>query len=273
MRLRKGTACSIGVAVALTIGLATQAAAQVTSDQRIRIVKEVPGDVVVRVDTVLMRDTLRITRVDTVTRTVTFFDTVSVETMPGFLTRRDGFYLGFAGGPAAVGFFGQNSLQTGNSNGWTAQGQIGWERSDMPLGLRIDAGYIGLGETPAHAFMGAQPDMYQAGANAKLHLPNLARRAFPWFQPYVTAGVNALYYKGLRVEAEPGTAGTGPNNVIYSGDSYETRFGWNAGLGLNMAWGRTQLFLEGRGISFTPPNAAHTARVFPVTLGVNWFSF
>lgn len=265
-------AFSIGVAAALTVGLATQATAQVTSDQRIRITKEVPGDVIIRVDTVYLRDTLRVTRVDTVTRSVTFFDTVTVETMPGFLTRRGGMYMGFAAGPVSVGLTGSSNLRQGNSNGKTAQVQLGWEQPNTPVGFRLDAGYIGLAESSAHSFMGAQPDIWQASANGKLLLPNLSRRAFPWFSPYVTGGVNGLYYKALRVQMEPGNANiTGPNNTAYSGDSYETRFGWNAGVGLNMAWGGTALFLEGRAINWSVPDATGTLRVYPITLGVNWF--
>jgi hypothetical protein len=53
-------------------------------------------------------------------------------------------------------------------------------------------------------------------------------------------------------------------------DSWHSRGGWNAGGGVSMLWGHSELFVEARVMSFKPTDAPN-ARMVPVVLGFNWY--
>jgi hypothetical protein len=90
----------------------------------------------------------------------------------------------------------------------------------------------------------------------------------------------------------PGTIINGQNVAFFvpGEDNWHSRGGWNAGGGLSMFWGHTELFVEARVIGFKPRSvdinnftinnvngvntvnfSAPQARQVPVVLGVNWY--
>jgi hypothetical protein len=56
---------------------------------------------------------------------------------------------------------------------------------------------------------------------------------------------------------------------VSSGD-WSDKWGWNAGGGLSVHWGRTEVFVESRLISFKPANTP-AGRQVPFVLGFNWY--
>lgn len=86
----------------------------------------------------------------------------------------------------------------------------------------------------------------------------------------------------------PGTVINGQNVAFFvpGEDNWHSRGGWNAGGGLSMFWGHTELFLEARVIGFKPRSSdfnivgvngqtlnfsAPQARQVPVVFGLNWY--
>jgi hypothetical protein len=66
------------------------------------------------------------------------------------------------------------------------------------------------------------------------------------------------------------------SNVFLIGDdSWHGRGGWNAGGGVSMFWGATELFLEARVLGFKPREVLgvrpNQARQVPVVFGLNWY--
>ena len=143
MTLRLTTTSALALVAALTIS--TEAFGQAQSDRRIPVRKgETPAPA--RTDTVVMRDTIRITTVDTVT--VTRRDTViqRVEVAPP-PTPFGRFYAGLQGGAVMP----IQALNIPHSPGFQAGALLGWDSYRAPLGLRLDGGYSRFGEESAYA--------------------------------------------------------------------------------------------------------------------------
>ena len=63
------------------------------------------------------------------------------------------------------------------------------------------------------------------------------------------------------------------NNLAFfrvGDDSWHSHGGWNAGGGVSMMWGHSEMFLEARVMGFNPDHAS-SARQVPVTFGFNWY--
>ena len=207
---------SSGIAAALSVGIAATVGAQATSSTRIPVVKEAAGEVVTRVDTVMMTrvDTVRVYRTDTLriageamTNTVTRYDTVTVETMPGYIRRPGGWYFGLGGGA----LYPWGSIERAQMPGYAFQAQMGIDPVGSPLGLRLDANWARPNEMADFAGNRARPEILNLSADAKLKLP-LFTRALPNFSLYAIGGGNYIRYKDLLIQLNEPTAGTLPNN-------------------------------------------------------------
>jgi len=272
----------IGVAAAVTFGVAASAAAQTParSDRVIRVTKDAAGEVV-RVDTVMVyrTDTLRVYRTDTMrvnvtvpgpvtvttnTVTVTHYDTVTVQAMPSWMHRASGMYFGLAAGPT----FSNGALHEATDVGPSAQLQVGYDAKSLPLGIRLDANYGDLNQARGYFSFAPNATVVNTALDLKLKTGNLNNR-FP-ISAYVLGGGNYIRYKDLLIQLNETTAGTIGNNVAPVDAAWHDKFGWNAGGGLAYGWGSHQVFVESRLISFKAENANRAGQI-PLMIGVNWY--
>ncbi len=248
-----------------------------TSTKRIPISKEgtVTRTRAGRVDTVTVfkTDTLRLQGApapavhDTVrlTNTVTRVDTVTVTPPAPPIRLPNGFYFGLAGGVSAP----NGALFTPNSAGPSAQAQFGWQNAKQVLGVRGDINWTKPGEDSQFSNLQADPDVLNFSIDAKAQLPYLTHTfgATHRFAIYGLGGYTYTMFKNLpmRVDSPSGAA------VFSRGvGSWKNVNGWNAGGGVSLSWGRSELFLESRVLAFDPSNAPQ-ARQIPFMFGMNWF--
>jgi hypothetical protein len=249
------------------------------SSRRIPISKEAPGDMATtaRTDTVTVykTDTLRLStttppRVDTVrtTNTVTVHDTVTVAPVMKPMRLPGGLYFGLGGGVMAP----NGSIYNPNNSGPTVQAQLGWQGAKNVLGLRIDGNWNRPGQDAAYAAYQVQdPTIINVNGDVKLNLPFFTHLVglSPRFNLYGIGGGSYINYKNLPIRiTAPG--GVGPANVAPGVDSWESHWGWNAGGGASLAFGRTEVFFETRVIAWTT-DASPQARQMPFVLGVNLY--
>jgi hypothetical protein len=256
-----------------------------TSTKRIPISKEgsAPGQMARggRVDTVTVfkTDTLRMEAPaaapvhDTVrvTNTLTVHDTVQLAPRPQPVRLPNGFYIGLAAGVSAP----NGALFNPNSAGPSGQLQLGWQGAKQMLGLRGDVNWAKPGEDAFFQGFQADPDILNFSADAKLQLPFLTHMfgATHRFGIYGIGGYTHTMYKNLpmRIDASAGCpipAG-GACFVAGTGD-WTHQNGWNAGGGLSLTWGRTEIFLESRVLAFDPSNAPQSRQI-PFMFGMNWY--
>ncbi|HEX8944678.1 MAG TPA: hypothetical protein VF785_16180 [Gemmatimonadaceae bacterium] len=272
-----GALLVLGSAVAF--GQDTTQTRRPTSTKRIPISKEGTSAGVVsrrgRVDTVTVykTDTLRVEAApamavhDTVrvTNTVTRVDTVTVTPPPRPVRLPNGFYFGLAGGVSAP----NGALFTPNSAGPSAQAQLGWQGAKQLLGVRGDVNWTKPGEDSRFSGLQADPDIINFSADVKLQLPFLTHTfgTTHRFGIYGIGGYTYTMFKNLpmRIDSPPGTA------VFSRGSgSWDHQNGWNAGGGLSLGWGRTELFIESRVLAFDPSNAPQSRQI-PFMFGMNWY--
>jgi hypothetical protein len=263
-----GAAAMVAISASL---VAAQSTGVPKSTRRIPISKEAPGEVM-RTDTVTVykTDTLRVTeqlpgRVDTVRNTVIRVDTVIPPAPPVRLP--GGLYFGLAGGVSAP----NGALFNVNSAGPSFQAQLGWQGAKNLLGLRADVNYAQPGEDSRFASFQADPDILNFSADAKLQLPFFTHLmgAQHRFALYGIGGYTHTMYKNLPIRVD-GTTASGDIVVVAGSPDWKHQNGWNAGGGASLGWGRTELFLESRVLSFNPDNAPR-ARQIPVMFGINFY--
>jgi hypothetical protein len=268
-----------GAAAMVALG-ASMAAAQSgpTSTRRIPISKEQGGEVT-KTDTITVykTDTLRLTtqlpgRVDTVrttqTNTVTVHDTV---TMAPAVRLPNGFYFGIGAGVMAP----NGSIYNTNSAGPSAQAQLGWQGAKQIIGLRADVNYAQPGEDSRYSGTQANPDIVNFSADAKLQLPFLSHLfgATHRFALYGIGGYTHTMYKNLPIRVlSGGTLPPGGGGVpfVAGTNDWTHKNGWNAGGGASLMWGRTELFVESRVLTFNDANI-NEARQMPFMLGINFY--
>jgi len=273
MTFRYTSRTLLGAAALVAIS-ATLLAAQgtgPTSTRRIPISKEATGEVV-RIDTVTVykTDTLRVTdqmpgRVDTVRNTVIRIDTVAPAAAPVRLP--NGMYFGLAGGVTAP----NGALHNTNVAGPSFQGQVGWQGAKNLLGVRADVNYAQPGEDARFAALQENPRILNFSADAKVQLPFFAHLMGEQhrFALYGIGGYTHTMYKSVPIRLNGQTAGG--NMIVAAGSSdWQHGNGWNAGGGASLGWGRTELFLESRVLSFRPDNAPQ-ARQVPFMFGINFY--
>jgi hypothetical protein len=270
MTLRHTTKFLSCAAALLSLGASVAVAqTQPRSTKRIPISKESPGEVATtRVDTVTVyrTDTLRTLTTDTVRlsgQTVYRVDTVTMAPMMRPVRLPYGVYFGLAGGVSAP----NGALFTPNSAGPSAQAQLGWQ--SHWLGLRGDANWAKPGEDSRFSGLQADPDILNFSADAKLDIPFLTHMfgSTHRFGVYGIGGYTHTMYKNLPMRLNTFDAFGNPQFMAGQG-SWTHENGWNAGGGLSLGWGRTELFLESRVLAFHT-NVAPQARQIPFMFGVN----
>jgi len=256
------------------------------STKRIPISKEAAGEVV-RVDTVTRFDTVTLTntvyRTDTLVRTQMRVDTVTVMPPPVPIRLPGGMFFGLAAGSSAP----DGSIFTPNSMGYVGQAQLGWQNYKQALGGRISGSYTGLGQDSFFS-RGHNAKLWTFSTDLKLNLPLGHVFGFtPRLAAYGIGGWTYTWFKNLphRLDSNVDVTVVNPTNnglvirdvnvdlgnvYLLGEDSWTGRNGWDAGGGLSLVWGRSEVFVESRVIGFTPHNSP-SARQIPIVLGFNWY--
>jgi opacity protein-like surface antigen len=233
---------SSALAVIATLSIADASFAQ--NDRRIPLRKgEMPAPA--RVDTVILRDTVRITDTVTVARVDTVIrggDVGPIVEAP--ITPLGRFYAGLNAGAALP----LEAMNIAQGPGFTVGGLLGWDANNIPLGLRVDGGFTRMQEEsgPSAGCPGGtcpdidgSPQMWHLNLDGKLRLP---------FQPlslYAVGGATWNRYRGFTFVDDDN------DTIISSSSDWDSRWGYNVGGGLAFGFGKTQLFLEARYQSMT----------------------
>jgi hypothetical protein len=282
MKLRIASPSTLGVAAALTFGIAAMAAAQATSQTRIPVQKEAPGEVVpAKVDTVTLyrTDTTRIYSTDTVrlnvpgpvtvnTVTVTHVDTVTLQPLMMPPKMNGGFYMGLGAGQSLP----WSSIRSPNGTGAGAQLNVGWQGLKNFIGVRADENYVYYAENDDYQNLGPHPQVWNTNLDLKLQVPYLTHLwgYAPRFTVYAIGGGTYARYENLRVSLDQGQPGFGVDNVGLVDNTWRGNWGYNVGGGISFHWKSTELFAESRVIAFNT-SVSPTARQIPITFGMDWY--
>jgi len=251
------------------------------STKRIPITKEAPGEVATpaapaRVDTVTVfkTDTLRLTRTDTVsvtrTETITKVDTVEKQIFPEMMRQIGGFYVGVAAG---------SSLPAANFNdashpGWRVEVPFGIDPIGSPLGLRFNLGYS---KYQPHTYAKQWLDnstIMNADADLKVRLV----KANPFSRRVQIYGIGGASYNRFKNVLENNRGQLSIGDVLATNGNFNAAtvdtdwhngWGWNAGGGMELGWGITNLFIESRYSRFKGENS-HISHV-PLVIGLSWY--
>jgi hypothetical protein len=137
-----------------------------------------------------------------------------------------------------------------------------------PLGIRADLSYAHQDEGRGYHADRPRPEVMNVNLDLKLKSPALSQR-FP-LSLYAIGGGTYTRYKDLLIQLDEPTAGTVGLNVAPSDHEWHDKYGFNGGIGGSLGWGKTELFVEGRLVSFRAANAGD-ARQFPLIIGFNWY--
>lgn len=245
--------------------------ARARSTRRIPISKEGPAaEPIHDTVTVYRTDTLRTyvhdTVTNTVTNTVTRVDTVTVAPPVPPVIWPNGLYFGIAGGGDSP----NGALFNPNNTGPIGQVQLGWQGAKQVLGFRADANFARL-QTDAGFPNPNHPQFWNFSADAKLQLPFLTHMLGTRhrFALYGIGGYTHTMFRNTIMRINDPTGG---NAFVVSAptDSWTNENGWNAGGGLSVMWGHSEIFAESRVLAFTA-DGAPMSRQIPVMLGYNWF--
>jgi len=249
----------------------TRTSRSARSSRRIPISKEGGPAEAPRVDTVTVyrTDTLRTyvhdTVTNTVTNTVTRVDTVTVAPPVPPIRFPNGVYFGVAGGGDSP----NGALFNPNNTGPIGQVQLGWQGAKNVLGLRADANFARL-QTDAGFPNPNHPQFWNFSADAKLQLPFLTHMLGTRhrFAIYGIGGYTHTMFRNtiMRLDDVGGVCCTFSTPTT----DWTHENGWNAGGGLSLMWGRSEIFAESRVMAFTADNAP-MARQIPIMLGYNWY--
>jgi hypothetical protein len=254
----------------------TKTRPRATSTKRIPVAKEVGGEVVTpRVDTVTVyrTDTLSMPgRVDTVssTSTIVRVDTV-LRPMPLMIRQVGGFYMGLAAGsslPAAM-------FNDSDHPGWRVELPFGIDPIGSPLGVRFNLGYS---RYEPHSYIAPvlnQAQLMNADADLKVRFISVTPRSTR-IQLYALGGGTYNRFKDILEQNHGiyniGNFSTGsaiPTDPSQADHAWHNGFGWNAGGGVEIGKGATNLFLEGRFNRFSGENS--TISHVPVVIGLSWY--
>jgi opacity protein-like surface antigen len=276
MRVRYITTCALGLAAALTVAASTLAAQQTqdttrlrrtTSSTRIPISKESPGEVVTtRVDTVY------VTRYDTVTNTVTRVDTVTVTPPVAVLPLR-------LKGPFYWGLFGGSTRPWGNidrvyTNGFHAGGLLGYEMQHGLFGVRLDGQVSQLGREETLVSNGGLTATNVGSGTSLMETLALDAKFAPisvrGWKFYAIGGGNVNHFRAIALASDaPADFTVRGSNYQNAQTDWRTKFGWNAGAGVDFHIGSQDMFIEYRWLS-TVANGANSY-INPISIGVRYF--
>lgn len=234
MHIKKSAAFLV-IAGALAVGSASEASAQ-----RIpRGGKDTPPPPP-RVDTVTVvrRDTVTVFRRDTVT--VTRWDTVRIEPMAPPVIVPGAFYFGPTVG-ATIPF---KNLSRGHHAAWNVGLIAGWHPAASPFGIQLEGTYHKMSEIAAAANLAGDAMMATLNGNLKLGVP-LFTNFLSAGRVYAVGGPSINYNRNLRwstkdrptdffIDEDRCTAAT-TGTACAERDEGNMDFGWNAGLGLQVA--------------------------------------
>lgn len=259
-------------------------AQQPRSDRQIPLRKgEVPAP---RTDTIVVRDTLRMTMIDTVT--VVRRDTVVQRVQrPRNLGPFGQFYGGLNAGAAIP----SNRMSDFQSTGWTLGLIAGWDSFRAPLGLRVDGGYSRFGNEDIFdnnddvfddPFFddddfnnGLDPELWFANFDLKARVPWVSTSAWKF---YAVGGASYNRFKNFlftqdREDAFVDNGGVivdndGDRIIALSLDDWHSKWGGNLGAGLEFGWGNANLYLEARWQTMNIANS--TQNYVPIVLGITF---
>jgi len=259
-------------------------AQQPRSDRQIPLRKgEVPAP---RTDTIVVRDTLRMTMIDTVT--VVRRDTVVQRVQ---LPRNLGPFGRFYGGLNAGAAIPSNRLDDFQSTGWTLGLIAGWDSFRAPLGVRIDGGYSRF-DNDDDVFVrdgvvfdddffgddvfvdGRDPELWHANFNLKARVPWVSTSAWKF---YAVGGATYNRFKNFLFTQDRDDAvldggviidDEGDRLIALSLDDWHSKWGGNLGGGLEFGWGKANLYLEARWQTMNIANS--TQNYVPIVLGITF---
>jgi opacity protein-like surface antigen len=183
-----------------------------------------------------------------------------------------GLNFGVAGGASLP----QRAIRNGYTGGWNVTVPLGWDASDIPLGIRGDFAVDHMNGTRLHnaqeTTVGLSGDMTVWSLNLdmklRMHAPGTTRTHL-----YAIGGLGAHRV----VDGVYGTSGPNAGTNLDFSDA-KTKLGWNAGVGAAIGWGRTELFIESRYIDVKSDMPYHlnsgvgTYTTFtPIIVGLQWF--
>ena len=183
-----------------------------------------------------------------------------------------GWYLGLAGGMNAP----QSRTRNGYTGGYNVTVPVGFDATDNPFGVRADFTFDNLGGTEFHsATMPAVQSKsisvltLNADLKLRLHPPGVSSR----LHVYALGGVGA----GKVIGGVYGQDATSGGKTLSFNDA-KTSFAWNAGGGLAVPWGPTELFVESRFVQvksdlpYRPVAGIGTYTSYtPIVVGLTWF--
>ena len=222
----------------------------------------------------MMRDS-SMSSSSTSTTTSTTTTTSTNETQPpmGRTTRfGNGLYFGVQGGAN----FPQNEINSYYETGYGAGAQLGWDPTNSPLGLRVNAMWNRLnGKDLQNATINGvryqsdlqNADLYATFADAKLRLP-FGRFLGATSGLYAVGGGGVTYFRNYNNFASTTGTPAGQNVTRTFNNEDVTRFALNGGGGLSFGVGAVSLFVEGRYVRvFTQ---GRNTDYVPVTLGLTF---
>jgi len=151
-----------------------------------------------------------------------------------------GFYIGIAGGANTP----LRDVRDGYTGGFNVTVPVGFDWTDLPLGVRADFSADHLNGTRLHnqleqtLAMSGDITVWSLNTDLKLRIPapGGTRTHF-----YALAGIGAHRVSGGVYGTTSPNAGT---NLEFKDAS--TKLGWNAGGGAAIAWGPAEIFVESR---------------------------
>jgi hypothetical protein len=268
MKTRNSALYALGLAAAITLGVAVTADAQArptrrrTPQTRIPVRKDVPPPkadtvVVTRVDTVTIRG-----RTDTVVNTVMRYDTVTRMVYPP-LAPLPGFFFGIGAGADIP----MNNIRAVTKDGWAVQGQVGWFPSAASMfGIRADGTY---GQTPhreTDCRGCSDPKLWTVGGDVILRFP-LDRTSKLNPVLYAFGGGGWANFSGIDTR-QTRTLGNCVGSVQPcfkdGGQAY-----WDVGPGVDFSVGGLHLYAEGR--YMTVMTDGKNSHLFPVYGGIKFY--
>ena len=277
MKLDTASMSVVGATIVLALSTASASAqAKPKSQKRIPISKEAAGEVAPRVDTVTVyrTDTLTVTKTiyhtDTMVKTMVRVDSVLLQPPAIPIRMPAGLYFGLAGGSTAP----DGSIFTPNSIGYIGQMHLGWQNAKQFLGGRISGTYSGLGEDTQfsrgdHAQLWTFSTDAKTQPAARAHVRNDSKTRIVRDRRRGPTRGSGICRRGSTRPRH--TVANKSSTVFVLGESSWTgRNGWDAGGGLSLLWGRSEVFVESRVLGFSMPNSSQ-ARQIPIVFGFNWY--
>jgi hypothetical protein len=184
-----------------------------------------------------------------------------------------GYYVGVAGGASAP----QRAVRDGYTGGYNVTVPVGFDATDLPLGVRVDVSVDHLNGTRLYnplmqtTAMSGDITVWSLNTDLKLRVPTPGGGTRTHL--YALAGLGAHRLTGGVYGTTSPNAG---DNMTFNQAS--TKLGWNVGAGAAIAWGPTELFIESRFFQVKTDLAYHSnggvgtyASFTPVVVGIQWF--